>query len=73
MNTKSQIRIVKRGQRNEAVESAADGKARRREKASDGAREMVATVSAWVRDFQNQRRVAGQRTFASLFKDPLPS
>lgn len=70
MSTRT-IKVIKRDERNqqstkEIVSQAAVKNGR------TAAREMVATVSTWVNDFQQKRRTETKRAFESLFVDPAP-
>ena len=65
MTTKAKVRIIKRNQRSTESKEAepAGGKL-----AGDPDRELRATVSNWVREFQQQRRQSfGKRAFDNLF------
>lgn len=68
------IRIIKRGERQqqeEHTEKPVKVKSNRAA-AQETAREMVATVSSWVNDFQQKRRTETTRAFKSLFADTTP-
>lgn len=67
------IKVIKRNERaaQNAPEAAPATKANR-VAAKDTAREMVATVSTWVNEFQQRRRTETKRAFHSLFVDQNP-
>jgi len=65
MITKTSIRVIKRG-RSDGKDTVAALKSD--ETATRSARSVLrATVSAWVREFQQQRRTEPKRAFRSLF------
>ena len=67
MTTKTSIRVIKRGRGDgENAEAALKSK----ETATASARSVVrATVSSWVREFQQRRRTDSKRAFRSLFEE----
>ena len=70
MTKKTPIRVIKRDERNRK-ESAAEQP--QRKTAQDTARDMVNTVTTWVNEFQQKRRIETTRTtraIQSLFQDP---
>lgn len=67
MNTKTPIKIIKRG-RGEGTD--AEAALMNTETATTSARAVVrAAVSSWVREFQQQRRTNPKRAFGSLFEE----
>jgi hypothetical protein len=71
MKTKAPVRIIKRDQRNNA-ESAAEEKAAAKKTPQQTAREMVATVSGWVNEFQQKRRTETTRAIKTLLPKTTP-
>jgi hypothetical protein len=70
MAMKPFIRIVKRGQQSGAgLELAAQGAQPTTPESS--ARAIKATVSNWVREFQQRSQTDSKRAFNNLFKEPL--
>jgi hypothetical protein len=68
-NTKGPVRVIKREQRNR-VEAPEAKPATPRETARD----MVATVSNWVSEFQQKRRAETSQAIKTLLVDrPVPS
>ncbi len=74
MSTKT-VKVIKRNERNHQVTrevviqpAAKTG----RNAAQAAARDMVATVSTWVNEFQQKRRTETKRAFESLFADSAP-
>jgi len=68
MTRKTPIKIIKRDERNR---SEKDKQAKSpRESAQETARDMVATVSNWVNEFQQKRRVETKQAFKNLFNEP---
>ncbi len=72
--TKQKVRIIKRKDAGtDTAVPAAEAPAASRQTAKEANRFAVATVSAWVREFQQQRReVSARQTFKNLFKEPAP-
>lgn len=74
MSTKT-VKVIKRNERNHQVikEAVAQPTAKTgRIAAQATARDMVATVSTWVNEFQHKRRTETKRAFESLFADSAP-
>ncbi|HYN85778.1 MAG TPA: hypothetical protein VER32_11015 [Pyrinomonadaceae bacterium] len=67
MKTKTPIKIIKRGERNRPVVEPAEKKS-----AKEAARDMVATVSDWVSEFQQKRRTETRQAIKSLFTETTP-
>lgn len=70
MNTKTPIRIVKRNAKAQAV--AAPAEPQEKKTAPQAARDMVATVSGWVNEFQQKRRAETSQALKTLFSDTTP-
>lgn len=56
MKTKTPIRIIKRGERNRQQQPVVE-ETTPKKTAQETARDMVATVSEWVNEFQQKRRM----------------
>ena len=69
MNKKAPIKVIKRNQRNR-TETTVQEKEQPKKSAQEAAREMVATVSTWVNEFQQKRRAETSKAIKSLFPDP---
>ncbi len=70
MTTKTSIRVIKRGR---VDDKNAEAALKSNETATASARSVVrATVSSWVREFQQQRRTDPKRAFRSLFEEQDP-
>ena len=67
MKTKQPIKIIKRGER--AVEKAAPEQEVVNKSTKESARDMVATVSSWVNEFQQRRRDETAQAIKTLFAD----
>jgi hypothetical protein len=71
MKNKTPIKVIKREERNRVKQPAEEVKAERKS-AQETARDMVATVSQWVNEFQQKRRVETAQAFKTLLGDPTP-
>ena len=69
MTTKAPIKVIKRDERNRE-NKVAEGPNAVKKTAQDTARDMVATVSDWVNEFQQKRRTETKQAFQNLFPDP---
>ena len=68
MTRKSPIKIIKRDERNR---SSNDKQTKSpKESAQETARDMVATVTNWVNEFQQKRRVETKQAIKTLFNEP---
>ena len=73
MQKKTPIKIIKRGERNRQQQPAASANAKaERTTAKEAARDMVATVSQWVNEFQQKRRSETAQAIKTLFADTTP-
>ena len=73
MQKKTPIKIIKRDERNRQQQPAASANASaERTSAKEAARDMVATVSQWVNEFQQKRRSETKQAIKTLFADPTP-
>ena len=70
MTTKAPIKVIKRNERNSEKKKVAEGPNAVKKTAQDTARDMVATVSDWVNEFQQKRRTETKQAFQNLFPDP---
>ena len=68
MTKKTPIKIIKRNERNKQVKAEAPVKTAR-ESAQETARDMVATVSNWVNEFQQKRRAETSQALKTLFPE----
>jgi hypothetical protein len=67
MKRKTPIKIIKRDERKRS-ENEKDKTTR--ESAQEAAREMVATVTNWVNEFQQKRRTETKQAIKTLFQEP---
>jgi hypothetical protein len=70
MNTKPPIKIIKRNER--AAQPAAQEEAVEQKTTKETARDMVATVSEWVSEFQQRRRDETTQALKTLFSENAP-
>ncbi len=71
MTTNKSIKIIKRGER-AALEAAANTNTEPKKTAPEAARDMVATVTDWVNEFQQKRRTETSQALKTLFGDAAP-
>ncbi|MGB8508653.1 MAG: hypothetical protein WCD76_09625 [Pyrinomonadaceae bacterium] len=72
MNTKTPIKVIKRGERHRREEAVAAEEATPKKSAPEAARDMVATVSEWVNEFQQKRRQETAKAFKMLLSETTP-
>ncbi|HWS88818.1 MAG TPA: hypothetical protein VN282_17720 [Pyrinomonadaceae bacterium] len=72
MKKKIPIKVIKRGERNRQQQPAVAEPVAERATAKEAAREMVATVSQWVNEFQQKRRSETAQAIKTLFADATP-
>ena len=72
MKAKTPIKIIKRDERNRQQKAAPAEPVAERTSAKEAARDMVATVSQWVNEFQQKRRSETAQAIKTLFADPTP-
>jgi hypothetical protein len=72
MQKKIPIKVIKREERNRQQQQSAAEVETERPTAKEAAREMVATVSQWVNEFQQKRRSETAQAIKTLFTDPTP-
>lgn len=69
MNTKT-IKIIKRSERARQEEMVAE--AATKKTTQEAARDMVATVTGWVNEFQQKRRAETAQAIKTIFSDTAP-
>jgi hypothetical protein len=72
MNTKTPIKIIKRGERKRQAEASAEVATVEKKSPQEAARDMVATVTEWVNEFQQKRRVETRQAIRKLLTDTTP-
>jgi len=73
MTTNKSIKVIKRGERAALEAAAADALNNEPKKgAHEAARDMVATVTEWVSEFQQKRRTETTNALKTLFPDTTP-
>ena len=73
MNTKAPIKIIKRGERKRQAEASAEVAAAAEKKTpQEAARDMVATVTDWVNEFQQKRRVETRQALRNFLTETTP-
>jgi hypothetical protein len=70
MKQTARIKIIKRGERDRQQHTTEAPETKKG--AQETARDMVATVSQWVSEFQQKRRQETTQAFKTLFVDPAP-
>ncbi|HEX8181601.1 MAG TPA: hypothetical protein VF525_18820 [Pyrinomonadaceae bacterium] len=72
MATKPNVKVIKRSERaaHEAQETAEEQTGKKSAQAA--ARDVVATVTGWVAEFQQQRRAETRQALKTLFHDATP-
>jgi hypothetical protein len=71
MQKKIPIKVIKRDARSRQQQPAA-AEVAERTSAKEAARDMVATVSQWVNEFQQKRRSETAQAIKTLFSDATP-
>ena len=71
MKTKTPIKIIKRGERARQQQPAVEESAEKKSP-QEAARDMVATVSQWVNEFQQKRRMETAQAIKTLLSDSAP-
>ena len=69
MKVNTKIKVIKKG----TVKVSKQTEVIEKKSSKAAAREMVATVSNWVSDFQQRRRIETKQAFNNLFKTPETS
>jgi hypothetical protein len=70
MTTKGSIRVIKRAQR--GAGQPASPVDTQTKPSADPARQMIDTVTKWVRELQDKRQAESKRLIQNLFKEPNP-
>ena len=71
MKKKTPIKIIKRDERNRQAQPAAEEVAPKKS-TQEAARDIVATVSQWVNEFQQKRRIETAQAIKTLLNDTAP-
>ena len=71
MKKKTPIKIIKRDERNRQAQSAAKEVVPKKS-TQEAARDMVATVSQWVNEFQQKRRMETAHAIKTLLSETTP-
>ncbi|HEX8561247.1 MAG TPA: hypothetical protein VF668_24355 [Pyrinomonadaceae bacterium] len=72
MQKKIPIKVIKRGERSRQQQQQPVVEVAERTSAKEAARDMVATVSQWVSEFQQKRRSETAQAIKTLFADTTP-
>jgi hypothetical protein len=70
MKEKTRIKVIKRSERGRQQHTSETPEAKK--STQETARDMVATVSQWVNEFQQRRRQETAQAFKTLFADAAP-
>ena len=71
MKKKTPIKIIKREERNRQPQPAVEETAPKKT-TQEAARDMVATVTQWVNEFQQKRRIETAQAIKTLLTDATP-
>lgn len=72
MKTKTPIKVIKRSERARTEQVIEETATTSKKSAQEAARDVVATVSEWVSEFQQKRRMETAQAIKSLFADASP-
>ena len=72
MKKKTPIKVIKRDERARQQKQATQDVAAEHKSAQETARDMVATVTQWVNEFQQKHRTETARAIKTLFADGAP-
>lgn len=72
MTKKTPIKIIKRGEKVRQQPQQPEAPAQERKSAQEAARDMVATVSQWVNEFQQKRRMETAHAIKTLLSETTP-
>ena len=73
MTKKTTIKIIKRGEKvSRQQQQQPEAPVQERKSAQEAARDMVATVSQWVNEFQQKRRMETAQAIKSLLSETAP-
>jgi hypothetical protein len=73
MTKKTPIKIIKRGEKvRRQQQQQPEAPVQERKSAQEAARDMVATVSQWVNEFQQKRRMETAQAIKTLLSETTP-
>ena len=72
MTKKTPIKIIKRGEKVRQQQQQPEAPVQERKTAQEAARDMVATVSQWVNEFQQKRRMETAHAIKTLLSETTP-
>ncbi len=72
MTTNKSIKIIKRGERAAQEVAAETANSEQKKSTHEAARDVMATVTGWVNEFQQKRRTETSQAFKTLFSDTTP-
>ena len=72
MTKKTPIKIIKRGEKVRKQQQQPEAPVQERKSAQEAARDMVATVSQWVNEFQQKRRMETAHAIKTLLSETTP-
>ncbi len=72
MTKKTPIKIIKRGEKVRQQQQQPEAPVQERKSAQEAARDMVATVSQWVNEFQQKRRMETAHAIKTLLSETTP-
>ena len=72
MNTKTPIKIIKRGERKARPDATTKQPPVEKKSTQAAARDMVATVTDWVNEFQQKRRVETRQALRNFLTETTP-
>jgi len=72
MTKKTPIKIIKRGEKVRQQQQQPEAPVQERKSAQEAARDMVATVSQWVNEFQQKRRMETAQAIKTLLSETTP-
>ena len=72
MKKKTPIKIIKREERNRQPQPAVAEDTAPKKTTQEAARDMVATVTQWVNEFQQKRRMETAQAIKTLLADTTP-
>jgi hypothetical protein len=72
MNTKTPIKVIKRGERKAQPDPTTRQSSVEKKTPQAAARDMVATVTEWVNEFQQKRRIETKQALKTLLSETTP-
>ncbi len=72
MNTKTPVKIIKRGARQQEATPQQSAPEETKKTTQQATRDVVATVAGWVNEFQQKRRAETSQALKTLFSDATP-